>query len=580
MHIPLTLLKPGYLITPIEETKSSTGKLSKWLRDRLDVFAQLLLDWLHMSSKRQALGLRTLMSFIGKHGERSTGDFGVELFYEVVFHVLATEQVLEGQLLKVLTVEYMDVNPDVRYYFYKALAACGRHLEVVAEEEDSEDDQEVDYVENDMLADTDAGLLAFNYLHCLQAAPFVATQPSKDACLVQVKKPHQYLPLQVKDQAKWFEKAWFGFLKLPDLPHSKWFSVWMLGCISFHFFCVLLHSIFFILHNCICIYKALLNIATSYSLIYPHIYTHPLHNHSKTLTFPGLLLQVLEYDLDLHVIPHLSHPLHLCGFLTDSFDHGGASSMLALKSLYFLMLHHDLDYPDFFPKLYSLLTPSVFFMRHRKEFFRLTDLFLTSSHLPASLVASFAKRLARLALKAPPSGPLFVLPLVYNLILRHPALTTMIHKSSVVDKVVEQRHAEKEQTIADIKARSKRLAKKDVEEVAKKACLDVFDELENDPQKTKALDSSLWELVSFTFHYNPSVSSIARSMFQENMAVSKRGEFNTADFLAASYKSQFDQEVKVKALRGNRQDKQKKPVHLAMHKPNVKDFWGDAWVFE
>lgn len=55
---------------------------------------------------------------------------------------------------------------------------------------------------------------------------------------------------------------------------------------------------------------------------------------------------------------------------------------------------------------------------------------LFSSHLPVYLVAAFAKRLARLALTAPPTALLIVLPFIYNLIRRHPSARVLIHKPS------------------------------------------------------------------------------------------------------------------------------------------------------
>lgn len=50
------------------------------------------------------------------------------------------------------------------------------------------------------------------------------------------------------------------------------------------------------------------------------------------------------------------------------------------------------------------------------------------SHLPAYLVAAFVKRLARLALTAPPPGLLLVLPFIYNLIRRHPSCRVLLHQ--------------------------------------------------------------------------------------------------------------------------------------------------------
>lgn len=57
----------------------------------------------------------------------------------------------------------------------------------------------------------------------------------------------------------------------------------------------------------------------------------------------------------------------------------------------------------------------------------------SSSHLPVYLVAAFAKRLARLALTAPPTALVIVLPFIYNLIRRHPSCRVLIHKPSTED---------------------------------------------------------------------------------------------------------------------------------------------------
>ncbi len=50
-------------------------------------------------------------------------------------------------------------------------------------------------------------------------------------------------------------------------------------------------------------------------------------------------------------------------------------------------------------------------------------------HLPIYLVAAFAKKCARLCLFAPPTALHFILPLIYNLLKKHPKLiTSLIHK--------------------------------------------------------------------------------------------------------------------------------------------------------
>jgi len=58
---------------------------------------------------------------------------------------------------------------------------------------------------------------------------------------------------------------------------------------------------------------------------------------------------------------------------------GGAVSILALHGVFLLMQSHNLEYPDFYTKLYALLDPGVLFVKHRPRFFYLLDLFMTST---------------------------------------------------------------------------------------------------------------------------------------------------------------------------------------------------------
>lgn len=62
-------------------------------------------------------------------------------------------------------------------------------------------------------------------------------------------------------------------------------------------------------------------------------------------------------------------------------------------------------------------------------FSRLTAaIFLSYSHLPLTLLASFLKRLARLSLSAPPAAIVIVIPFTYNVLKQHPGLMVMIHR--------------------------------------------------------------------------------------------------------------------------------------------------------
>lgn len=197
-----------------------------------------------------------------------------------------------------------------------------------------------------------------------------------------------------------------------------------------------------------------------------------------------------------NVLPFLLKPRLLMDFLTDSYDAGGVVSILALNGLFYLMQNYNLDYPNFYTKLYTLFDENLFHIRYRGRFIKLVDLFLSSTHLPAIIVASFIKRISRLSLSATPGGIIMIIPLVYNLLKRHSTCMVLIHRTSA-------------NSIFD----------------------DPFLDKELDPSKTRALDSSLWELYTLVDHYYPSVSTLARIFLEQFTKTS----YNLDDFLDYSY---------------------------------------------
>ncbi|XP_056677921.1 nucleolar complex protein 4 homolog [Monodelphis domestica] len=207
------------------------------------------------------------------------------------------------------------------------------------------------------------------------------------------------------------------------------------------------------------------------------------------------------------ILPHMSQPSLMIDFLTSAYDIGGAISLLALNGLFILIHQHNLEYPEFYRKLYSLLDPSVFHVKYRARFFHLADLFLSSSHLPAYLVAAFAKRLCRLSLTAPPEALLMVIPFICNLLRRHPACKALIHRPS---------------------------------EEANGLTTDPYDMEEEDPAKSHALESCLWELKSLQRHYHPEVAKAAMAI---NQALSPH-EVSIAQLLELSPYEIFEKDFK------------------------------------
>ncbi|KAK9379040.1 CBF/Mak21 family-domain-containing protein [Kockiozyma suomiensis] len=215
------------------------------------------------------------------------------------------------------------------------------------------------------------------------------------------------------------------------------------------------------------------------------------------------------------IVPNINKPQLLMDFLTDSYDAGGVVSLLSLNALFLLMQKYNLDYPNFYTKLYALLDRNILHVKHRSRFFRLLDLFLSSTHLPAALVASFIKRLSRLAISAPPSAIVIVVPFVYNLLKRHTTCNLLLQRTDF--------------TNADS---------------SKFGLNDPFNDEESDPNKTGAMESSVWELATLQDHYHPNVGTLAKILSEPFYKPS----YNIEDFMDHSYTTMLDAEF-VKNIR-------------------------------
>ena len=248
--------------------------------------------------------------------------------------------------------------------------------------------------------------------------------------------------------------------------------------------------------------------------------THPLYSltqHKKRAQGAWLALMNLEMNKEQRksilglvatsIAPWFMKPELLMDFLTDSYNAGGSISLLALSGVFYLIGERNLDYPSFYRKLYSLLDSDILHSKHRSRFLRLLDTFLGSTHLPAVLVASFLKKLSRLTLNASPSGIVPVVPWIYNLLKKHPSCTFMIHRQT--------------RSIDD----------KDI--IREGGLADPFLMDEEDPMETRAIESSLWEIVMLQSHYHPNVATLAKIISEQFT----KHAYNLEDFLDHSYGS-------------------------------------------
>ncbi|KAF9999640.1 hypothetical protein BGZ80_011293 [Entomortierella chlamydospora] len=247
-----------------------------------------------------------------------------------------------------------------------------------------------------------------------------------------------------------------------------------------------------------------------------HVKRHPLltlFNHKRVfsdcwiailrLPFTTVIYKKTLLIVHKRIIPHLPQPTVLMDFLTDSYNAGGAVSLLALKGLFVLITEHNLDYPDFFKKLYMLFDRNLMHVKYRARFFSQVDIFLSSPLLPAQLVAAFIKRMSRLSLSSPPASIVIIIPFIYNLLKRHPTCMQLIHGKADGEKN------------------------------------DLYNHTEDDPMKCHALQSSLWELQTLQNHFAPNVSTLAK-IFNEQFT---KPSYNLEDFLDHTYATMFKNEV-------------------------------------
>jgi len=198
---------------------------------------------------------------------------------------------------------------------------------------------------------------------------------------------------------------------------------------------------------------------------------------------PLTLRKKVLVSLDSKIMPHLLDPKLLIDFLTDAYDSGGVCSLLALNGLFVLINQYNLDYPEFYTKLYNILDANIFNTKYKARFFYHVDLFLTSTHLPAYLVCAFVKKLTRMALLTPGEDIFMLLKFIKNLLIRHSAARILVHRQSTKE----------EKTLSG----------------------DPFDYEESDPFKSGASKSCLWELETLRSHYAKDVLKLVISFKKE-----------------------------------------------------------------
>lgn len=468
--------KKGKKPTPAEIAQ---GKFRQYLKEQLKGFVSVLLEWLTLSSIEQApfqvLALRTLMDLVG----RVRGIFDSDLFTRVT-RALVQSPHLSVDMGLVYLQEYARKYGDVHYYALRSLGTVA--IETARDE-------------SRQAAGAAPALISQNIFNLLSRISMPISEDILKSSLVGL-KPFVDEANDVTDSdpevseddnsgdeaasAEEDEDAEESEEEVSEetpLNMASWASLTA-------------HQKYFSKA-----WASLLKLPLS-DFVYKHV------------------LKKMEKD----ILPFLARPLALSDFLTSACDAGGEAGLLALGPMYILISQHGFDYPMFYTKLYAILTPDLFFAKYRMQFFDKLSLFMTSTRLPVQTAGSFCKRLARLALSGPPSGALYALPLIFNTLKRHPIAIQMIHRE-------EGRSTDDETSAA--------------QRTTVPTGADPFRPEENDPLKTHALESSLWEVEALKKHPNPSVATLAKSFNHEF----SRKFYEMKNFSSSTYKDLFDQAI-------------------------------------
>eukprot|EP00667_Euglena_gracilis_P012886 EG_transcript_13264 len=239
-------------------------------------------------------------------------------------------------------------------------------------------------------------------------------------------------------------------------------------------------------------------------------FTLKLYKRAFTRAWSAFLSLPLSDELKLAVLralpeailPHVSQAWAFSDFLSNTFDLGGLFSIYALQGLFILMTKHNLDYPQFYDKLYSLFTVDMLHSKFRSRFLDLLGLLMTSTRLPAYLVASFIKKASRMTLVAPTPTLNFLIVIIYNLLKSHPEAMVLIHRTKAMDLKVTAHHTP--EALAMLRGLYEGL--------------DPFNDAETNLQKTNALYSSCWELKLLQNHFYPGIA-VEADAFQQEMKV-------------------------------------------------------------
>ena len=267
-------------------------------------------------------------------------------------------------------------------------------------------------------------------------------------------------------------------------------------------------------------------------------YQNIIINFVNEKLLPLSLIKEFMKILNKKIVQNVVNPIIFSDYLLNKTNEIKIKSIndfdiqiFGLSSLFVLLTKYNLDYDKYYELLYKLISQkfnsiTIFDSKHKNRILKLLELSLTSEQIPYIVICSFLKKLLRISLFSKVEIIYSLLSLVMKIIQLHPRTLNLImdNKSKkILKKNIESNSTflngsnANENNLDEIK-NCISLEEEDEEKSNNIINYDNFDESSTDPFKTNAEQCCLWELYSFTRHYNMGIRKLVNKFSRNFLA--------------------------------------------------------------
>ena len=267
-------------------------------------------------------------------------------------------------------------------------------------------------------------------------------------------------------------------------------------------------------------------------------YQNIIINFVNEKLLPLSLIKEFMKILNKKIVQNVVNPIIFSDYLLNKTNEIKIKSIndfdiqiFGLSSLFVLLTKYNLDYDKYYELLYKLISQkfngiTIFDSKHKNRILKLLELSLTSEQIPYIVICSFLKKLLRISLFSKVEIIYSLLSLVMKIIQLHPRTLNLImdNKSKkILKKNIESNSTflngsnANENNLDEIK-NCISLEEEDEEKSNNIINYDNFDESSTDPFETNAEQCCLWELYSFTRHYNMGIRKLVNKFSRNFLA--------------------------------------------------------------